>query len=244
MTAGKGKKLQTARKWHRPPLSQEEFASLLGVSRSALASYETGRNPVPDSVLLAAAAMCRIPLEWFLDGQDSAPPADHREPPNAAFVDDRITVQAFTTTAAIRSWRGALAGFNGEDCYFEEDGTYEVPVAFLVGGIAKIDLHDVVRVSGMSMAPRILSGDRVIVYRDQTLIRNAIVLATSPAGKVYLKVLRHRNERWELDSIGNGDHFPDLGGWQVHGYAVTIIRSDDEEPGPNVEWRSGKPLKA
>lgn len=241
----KSKKLRRARDWHRPPFNQEEFAKLIGIKRAALASYETGRNPIPDSVLISVASMCKIPLEWFLDGQDTMPPlADQSEQPNAKLLDDRALVEGFVTTAAIRSWKGALAGFNGEECYFEEDGTFEVPVAFLVGGISKIELHDVVRVSGMSMAPRIVSGDRVIVYRDETLIRNSIVLATSPDDKVYLKVLRRANDRWELASLGKGDHFTDLSGWRIHGYAVTIIRTDDEEPGPNVEWRSGKPLRA
>jgi len=215
------------------------LAKKLAVNKQSMYQWIDGTNPRDEAIWTRIAAVLDVPESILIDDTKPLPPA-----PNAEILSDRKTIEGFTTTAAIRSWRGALAGFNGEECYLWEDGVFEVPTAFMIGGPAKIDQHDVVRVSGMSMSPRVLSGDRVIIYRDPTLIRNSIVLATSPELKVYLKVLRHVCDRWELDSLGLGDHFPDLTGWKVHGYAITILRSDDDEPGPNVEWRTGKPLRA
>jgi hypothetical protein len=163
----------------------------------------------------------------------------------AMVVRESRTADGFTRTAAVRSWRSALAASPGEfSDVFETDGYVEVPTAFLIGGASGIENHDVVRVSGGSMVPRVEPGDRLVFVRDAEPRRNSIVLATSPDGLVVVKVIRWTRDRWELHSVADGGAvFADLTGWTIHGYAVARL-GDDSEPGYNTEWRGGQPLKA
>lgn len=210
-------------------MHQADLADRLGLSRSAVANYERG-SAIPADVRQRILEIFEI---------DERPATPEISPIPAGF----------SLTAAIRSWRGAAAALdpNMEEEFIEEESPTEVPTAFLIGGAAKIDRHDLVRVSGMSMAPRVMSGERVLIYRDPQLIPNSIVLAESPDRRAsYLKVLRFNGaaRRWELHSLADGGAaFCDLSGWTVHGYAICIF-GDDESEGRNVEWRYGKPLKA
>lgn len=132
-----------------------------------------------------------------------------------------------------------------EDCEFvEDDVPQEVPTAFFVKGPRSADQHDVLRINGPSMSPRIKSGQRVLIHRDDVLIPNSIVFATSPHNKRYIKVLREAGRFFELHSINpEGATFRDLAGWRIHGWAVAIW-GDPEQGIPNVEWAMGAPLRA
>lgn len=236
-----GDKVRIARDAMTPPWSQHDLATIAGVARERIKNWELSRSkrPNPEDIRRVAEAM-NIPVEWFYDGKPGPPP----EAGNARIVDDPRIVAGFAVTAAVRAYEGAAAGFDHDEPVFELVGMVEIPTAFLVGGTSKIDAHDVVRVSGRSLEPRVQSGDGVLIHRNPTLYKGAIVLATNPEGKVYLKVLRQGGDGWELHSLSkHGSAFTDLAGWQIHGYAVAILR-DEDEPGPNVEWRGGRPLKA
>jgi phage repressor protein C with HTH and peptisase S24 domain len=235
-----GEKIAKARASRFPAWSQADLAKATDLSRSLIAQWEAGnRAPKRESLEKVATAL-GIPLAWFEDGQPGDPP-----PQGEATLEPAGTAQGFARTAVIRSYRGVLAGYGSEECWFEEDGWDEVPTAFLVDGARGIDEHGIARVSGRSMEPRIHSGDRVVVRWNTTLIPNSIVLARDPSGRMYLKVLREKGERgFCLESLSShGDSFLNLDGWTIQGYAVAILADEDRE-GPNVEWRAGKALKA
>lgn len=61
------KKLRTS---HTPPYSQEKMADILGVSRSAYASYETGRRNPPVYIVIAAAKHFGINVDDLLRPQE------------------------------------------------------------------------------------------------------------------------------------------------------------------------------
>lgn len=61
------KKLRTS---HIPPYSQEQMADILGVSRSAYASYETGRRNPPVYIVIAASRRFGINVDDLLRPQE------------------------------------------------------------------------------------------------------------------------------------------------------------------------------
>jgi len=61
------KKLRASR---TPPYSQEQMAHILGISRSAYASYETGRRNAPVYVVLAASKHFGISVDDLLRSQE------------------------------------------------------------------------------------------------------------------------------------------------------------------------------
>lgn len=216
------------RSWRRSlDLTQAELANMAGLNPVTYGSYEQKR-PIPIDVL------ARLRTLGYDDSQG-----------NATVVRESTVSVNFGGRAFIRSWRGAMAGFKDDIGCIEADGLGEVPAAFLVDP-TKPDRHDLVRVSGRSMEPRVHSGDQVVIFRDTTLFRNSIVLATAPDGRTFLKVLREgQTGKWELHSLSaDGAVFDDLRDWMVHGYAVAIIQADPLPGTANVEFGFGRPLKA
>ncbi len=210
------------------------FARDLGVVESRYKNWEYGKTlSVPEEVMRKARLL-------------SARNSREVEGPNATIVQNPQLVEGFASSVAVRSWASASAASfaDDDDAEFSRDpvGNYEVPVAFLVPG-RDPDLHDLVRVAGRSMAPLIQPGDRVLFFRDQVHKKNTIVLAEDPDGHVRIKVLRDISSHWELHSLSpDGCTFTDLTGWKVYGYAVAIMR-DMDEPGPNITWPFGLPIK-
>lgn len=49
-------------------LSQEEFANELGLTKSAISGYETGRRTPPDNVLKHIACVFHLDEDWLKDG--------------------------------------------------------------------------------------------------------------------------------------------------------------------------------
>lgn len=50
-------------------LTQEDFASRIGVSQSYLSAIEHGRNEIGAGVLLAISRTCGKSMEWLLTGE-------------------------------------------------------------------------------------------------------------------------------------------------------------------------------
>jgi len=211
------------------------MAAALGVSRSAYASYESGAARAPDSVMKAARKEATAKGVKLSSG-DVTTASDHQ------------LVEGMSVMVAIRSWRGALAGSdaNDEEPFVQEEYPAEMPSAFLIGGVRSLDRHELLRVVGFSMAPRIMPGERVLVYIDSVPRVGAIVMAESPTRSVYLKVLRRKHERFWLESINpKGPQDIPLDGWKIHGYAIAIMGDPGStESGRNIEWAFGQPLRA
>lgn len=237
-----GDKVRIAREAKSPPWSQADLAQKTGFSKAKISMWELNRTKHPKrSDIESVAKACDVPIEWFYDGRPSDPPR-----PEATVVDDPKLKEGFVVTVAVRTWSSAMAALDGEgECYFEAiDAPHEIPTAFLVGGYRNVERHDLVNVSGRSMAPLIEPGDRVLFFQDSSPRRNTVVMAEDPEGKVYIKVLRDVGGKWQLTSVAkDGAHFEDLKGWKIHGYAVAILGDDDGE-GRNIRWPFGQPIKA
>lgn len=154
----------------------------------------------------------------------------------------------FRQRVAIRSWSGAMAAMFSEDDaeLVQDEANYEIPTAFLVGGLHNADHHDIIRVVGDSMLPIVEHNDRVVVFRTEELPKNAIVFASDAEGHHFLKVLvKTGTGRFQLRSINPaGSHFEDIEGWKIHGYAVAILkdRRNVAPLAPSVVWEEGSPL--
>ena len=193
-------------------------------------NYEYGiTKKVPERVMRKAKALLKNP-----QGVDMVP------------EDDERMKRGFAITVAVRAWESALAGMDpNEESYFDiVESPYEIPTAFLVGGIQNADRHDLVKVSGRSMSPLIEPGDRVLFFQDSSPRRNTVVMVESPEHKVYIKAIRDTGTHWILESINpEGQTFEDLRGWRICGYAVAIMR-DPEGSEMNIHWPFGMPIKA
>jgi phage repressor protein C with HTH and peptisase S24 domain len=211
-------------------LSVRKFAERVKEPEARYKNYEYGiTKKVPERVLLKAKALLRSPAAAEVAHED----------------DERIK-RGFAITVAVRAWESALAGMDpNEESYFDiVESPYEIPTAFLVGGIQNADRHDLVKVSGRSMSPLIEPGDRVLFFQDSSPRRNTVVMVESPEHKVYIKVIRDTGAHWILESINpEGQTFEDLRGWKICGYAVAIMR-DPEGSEMNIHWPFGMPIKA
>jgi len=153
-------------------------------------------------------------------------------------------LEGFAVRAAIRSWSGAMASQEDEEGVFEQDPEpHEVLTAFLIGGAAKIDFHDSVRITGSSMEPRIEPGERVIFYKDSAIINRSIVLVEDPEMHVRIKKIEREGNRYRLASIGSGATYHDLTDWKILGHAICIMGRPGEGK-RNIEWDDGRYLRA
>lgn len=226
-------------------VSQEAAADAAGVTRETWVDWDGSarareRGRIPDERIYDAA-IGRFAATYKVDPSLvlSENSAQQIEPASPLAV-------GFGVTVAIRSWRGAMAAASPDDeCPFDrEPDPYEVPSAFLVGGPERAELHDVVKVSGSSLEDRVMSGERILFYRDATIYRDSIVFAASPDGRLFMKVIRKAGGTYHLASLKDGAAtFTDLDGWTIYGYAVAII-GDPEAGTRNIEWANGRPLKA
>ena len=208
-----------------------KFATELGITETRYKPYEYGMTKkIPVDVMDRARK--------FLSKRRMAKPA-------VTVEEDRKILEGFAVTVAVRAWESALAGLDNEsECFFEPtDAPYEIPSAFLVGGLDMVDFHDLVRVSGRSMSPLIEPGDRVLFFQDSSPRRNTVVMAQCPENRIFIKVLRDVKGVWELHSLNpQGAQFDNLRGWKIHGYAVAILR-DPDGGNMNIMWPFGQPIK-
>lgn len=223
----------------RHNVSQEAAADAGGVSRETWIDWEGSKR---------SRERGRIPDERIFDAAVRRFAVSVGEDPNALLETTTYAhghSDGFAASAKIRGWRGVHAANSLEaGCCIERSDPIEIPAAFLVGGPENANNHDAVQVSGTSMEPRIYSGEVVVVLRERTPRRNTIVLMESPEGAMFLKVLRTKGGKWQLESIHpDGLDAVDLEGWTHHGYAVAII-GDPDEGSRNIEWNFGRPLKA
>ena len=242
-----GEKLALARRYHAPALSQKQLAQIIGVDTSSVGRWEA-TGAVPRSRLPTVARIFGLPVSWFENGRDDAPPL-FRDKPNAeeqvgdggAALDARSLIRG--DEVLLPTWRGAIAG-DGQ-CEFFDSESQELSAipAFLAGNDPYN--HVLCIASGASMYPRVKNGEKVVVRLDRNPPNNAIVVAKRPDGANFVKVLR-QNDRGvlELHSL-NSEFKPltELDGWERRGYAVAVLHS--YAPGlPNLEWDNGRALHA
>jgi transcriptional regulator with XRE-family HTH domain len=69
-----GEKIGRARSYARPALKQETLAQALGLATSTVGKWESGAQGPPYNHVVAIARITNIPIEWFYDEKDTAPP--------------------------------------------------------------------------------------------------------------------------------------------------------------------------
>lgn len=251
-----GKKVVRLGDWFG--LTQEELGDLLGVKRGTISAYKARNNANPETEKLRALAeKVGVPVSWFLNGEDSDPPVSRSLDEAMARAKEgsaeMLPADAFTkfmkhfatnSQVALPVWRGVTAGYEGE-CGFTEDH-YEPPEAvpgfFITGD--NPEKFVVCLPSGVSMAPRIVQGDRVIARLTSDPEPNTIVIARRPDGVNFIKVYRLANDRIpELHSL-NGD-FPaisPLNEWTIRALVVGIWKPYLIKE-LNIEFAGGVPLR-
>lgn len=239
-------------------LTQEQWAEELGVARGTVAAYKNRDNASPSTgKVRALATRFGIPITWFYDGVDEPPPV----PPDLVEAEMRagdghvISVHpskmtneaqrfASNSPVALPVWRGIVAGPDSENHFTDDqfEAPVEVPGFFTSGKDPSTFI--VCLPTGISMAPRIVQGDRVIVRLESHPDPHDIVIARRPDGVNFLKVFKIGREGTELHSI-NGQ-FPvitNLDQWICKGVVVGIWKPYLSH-GPNIEFNGGAPLKA
>lgn len=234
-----GKRVKIARESFSAFLTQADLARELGVSQPVVSNWERGRNGPSSSMAKRIVQLLNIKDHWLATGEGPM-----RDEPEVVIVNDPQITEGFASTVALPVWRGILAaGSWSDECIFELDGLQEIPIFFLRGGAAHASEHAIARVAGLSMSPRIGSGESCIIYLDPVPKPNSISLVKSPDGRAYLKALRQTGNSWKLESVNKGGiTIEDLAGYELVGHAIAIIGGDDRE-GANIEWRGGRPLK-
>ncbi len=218
----------------------------MGVDTSSVGRWEA-TGAIPKSRLPTVARVLGIPVNWFQNGAGDPPPvkdgpnAVESSYENAAGLEARSLLRG--DEVLLPTWRGTMAG-DGE-CVFYDSHSPELNAvpAFLAGNDPHC--HILCIASGASMYPRVKNGERVVVRLDRNPPNNAIVVAKRPDGANFVKVLRQNERgRLELHSL-NAEFQPivELDAWEMRGYAVAVLHS--YEPGQaNIEWDSGRPLRA
>lgn len=137
-------------------MNQSQLAQAIGVSRSAIGMYESGKRE-PDFMTLEKIADCFDVSIDYLHGKDSVP---------KRFSEPTVTA-SFTTFPVIGD---IAAGYNRLAFEDWNSETVDIPNSYLRG-------HDkseffVLRVVGSSMYPMYQEGDRVLILRQETLNRS------------------------------------------------------------------------
>ena len=227
----------------RTGISIGELAAMIGESRNVVSNVLNGRTK-PDPELMAKVRKAlNLPDSWPEIGSATTKPAESDEVRELPFDSLPKELQSLVRgdRVLLPLWRGVLGG-DGE-CEFIEPDTVEwieVP-AFLAG--RDYTSARVCKVAGMSMAPRIRQGDRVVVRLEPNPSPGMIVVAEKPEhGGRLIKVLREVKGGLELHSINEGNApIVKLDGWSCIAVAIGIWT--DREGGPNIEWNGGAPLR-
>ncbi len=88
-TLGRALGVAVRRARHSRGLTQGDLAGRLGVTRATVASYETGRRPIPAEALLRIARICGQPLAFFelaREGEEAIPQGNAGPPVSAEQV--------------------------------------------------------------------------------------------------------------------------------------------------------------
>lgn len=64
-----GSRIKELRKYFK--MTQEEFASELGIKQNTLSRYEAGQTPIPESLIELIRHKWRVDVEWIRGGEGS-----------------------------------------------------------------------------------------------------------------------------------------------------------------------------
>ena len=203
------KKLRKAKK-----LTQTDLACIMHLSHGAVAMWETNKRQPDNATLGKLADFFGVSIDYLL-GRDEI-----KNPPNVYDVDGIISFEEIGTICA---------GFNGVINETPTGELIELPASMIRGG----DKEDyfVLRVSGNSMYPRILEGDRILCKRCSSVDSGsfAVVLYDGECATVKKVNYVHGEDWLELIPI-NPDYEPkriegaDLQQCRILGKVIKLIR--------------------
>ena len=92
--------------------TQEEFAAYLGIPKSNLASYESGRRTPSESVIRLICAKCNVNEEWLRTGNGEMFPERTRNQELSAFFNEAV---GMVDTDFRKRFLAALSKLNEND---------------------------------------------------------------------------------------------------------------------------------
>ena len=220
-------------------LKQHGLASATGVSRSLIASYETGERPVTQEFLERIRERFPAAPEPPEEGVNLVPISPAIQSKSEQILSSGLMV-------AIPLWRSVFASDDEEEMSFYEPDSpeyREVPAFYTPGDPSNYVLCIA---SGQSMTTRIDHAERFIVKFDPDVPTDHLVVAKNPNNAHFVKALRRSpvTRQLELHSV-NGAYRPitNVKDWVIRGGLVWIRHN--YEPGlPNIEWDDGRYLRA
>lgn len=203
------KELRKAKK-----MTQNQLCEILKIAQPTLSGYENETSEPDFATFQKIADFFNVSVDYLL-GRDEI-----KNPPNVYDVDGIISFEEIGTICA---------GFNGVINETPTGELIELPASMIRGG----DKEDyfVLRVSGNSMYPRILEGDRILCKRCSSVDSGsfAVVLYDGECATVKKVNYVHGEDWLELIPI-NPDYAPkriegaDLQQCRILGKVIKLIR--------------------
>ena len=129
-------------------LSMKELGAAVGLAESTISLYETGKRQPDNDTMLRLADFFGVSIDYLL-GRNGI-----KNPPNVFDVDGIVTFEEIGTICA---------GFNGTLNETLTGEIVDIPLSMISGGHK--EEYFVLRVTGNSMYPKILEGDRILCKR-------------------------------------------------------------------------------
>lgn len=136
--------------------TQTQMATYFGITQSAYAMYESGDRTPPADMLNKLADYFGVSVDYLLERTDKKELDTFNE---SHPTEDILYLPVYATVAA---------GFNKSIVGKDYDGEMQEIPASIIRGHKKDDLF-VFEVSGDSMFPKFLEGDRVLVVRQNSV---------------------------------------------------------------------------
>ncbi len=175
--------------------TQEELAERLGLTRSAVAAYETGRNTPPLSVYNQL-----VKEGFFVEVGEPTVPAGELEVPLVSI--------GYVAASSVADWTDPF-----------ESETFEYVPGHMGGERGRFSC----RIQSDSMMPLLLPDDVCVFQRSEIPKIGAVILFRSIENRITVKLLTHKDSEYVLHPLNaRYEDVPAEG--QMVGYLVGIVR--------------------
>lgn len=207
-----GDRLQLARRSQPAKVSQADLGDKVGKSRGMIARYEQGLDIPPEPIVEKLAEALKVPVSFFDD--DESVRNQYEKPTNAVTLTGEPLAPDFQE---IPYWGEVPAG---DWSMPQGDEALQMQVEKALAKPGRVS----VRIAGDSMKPRLEHGDIVHIQLSKTPREGCITLARNGDKELTLKLLKHREGAWELQSFNPEYSNPTAAQWEILGFAVVIER--------------------
>lgn len=197
-------------------LTQKELANLCGyTSLTSINKIELGINNVPISVIEKIAKVFNVTPAYLMGWED-----DTKNPPNVYDVDGLISFEEIGTICA---------GYNGSVNETFTGEIVEIPLSMISGG--RKEDYFVLRVTGNSMYPRLLEGDRILCKRCSLVDSGSFAVILYDGECATVKKVHYENGKAWIDLVPINPEYAtkriegsDLEQCRILGKVVKLIR--------------------